>query len=104
MVQRGSSSRFLFETPQPARIIRVEGWEYFDCNVACQSCVPRPIDFSHTAGTQEFYHLIVSHLGSRRESDAQRRRFEKARPHFVAGGKQTLDFAAQRGIRRADAI
>ena len=65
MVQRRRSPRFLRETLQTIGISGKRSWQNFDCDIAVQPRVSRPINLAHAAGANWRMNLVRPQLRSR---------------------------------------
>ena len=63
MIERSRSSRFLLEAAQPVRIVGHKAGQHFDCNIALQSRIPRPIYLSHSPRPEGCHNLVRPKLG-----------------------------------------
>src|SRR5579871_4155786 len=64
MTQRRQRFRFTLEPRQPFRIAAEFLWQRFDRHFTLQLGIPRTVDLTHTAATQEREDFVGAELGS----------------------------------------
>ena len=58
MIEGGQRAGFLLESAHPVRIVGQGGRQYLNCDVTPQFCVVRPVDFTHSARTEQGYKFV----------------------------------------------